>query len=177
MLVARRAQQERGGVHGAAGHDDDVRAVGLLAGAAVDNDSLDRAPRRVRLEALHSRVGAQRDVGVLECGAHADHVGVGLAVGRAGEAVESVATHTASGFRVGLVEVHRDRQVKRLVVRPDQVVVELLDTRLVGDGWIRVRARARRLGRVLAGLAVDEVEPLGLGVVGLEIGIGDGPRG
>src|SRR3954453_10865314 len=57
-----------------------------------------------------------------------------------------------------------------------EIVVELLDTRLVGDGWVGERAGARRLGRVLAGLAMDEVEALGLGVVGLEVGIGDRPR-
>ena len=55
--------------------------------------------------------------------------------------------------------------------------MQLLDPRLVRDGGVGERARARRLGRVLAGLAVDEVEPLGLGVVGLEIGVGDRPGG
>jgi hypothetical protein len=64
-----------------------------------------------------------------------------------------------------------------LVAGAQEIVVELLDTRLVGDGWVGERAGARRLGRVLAGLAMDEVEPLGLGVVGLEVGVADRPRG
>ena len=54
---------------------------------------------------------------------------------------------------------------------------ELLDARLVRDGRVRERARAPRLGRVLAALPVHEVEPLGLGVVGLEVGVGERPGG
>jgi hypothetical protein len=73
-------------------------------------------------------------------------VGVGLAIGRAGEAIEAVATQTAAGIGAGLVEVNPDRDVKRLVARPDEVVVEQLDARLVGDGGIRERTGARRLG-------------------------------
>src|SRR4051812_12358092 len=64
-----------------------------------------------------------------------------------------------------------------LVPLVDEIVVELLDTRLMGDSGIREPAGARRLGRVLARLAVDQVQPLRLGVVGLEVGVGDGPRG
>ena len=136
VLVARRAQQQCGGVGGAAGDDDDVRAVGLLAAVAVDHDPLDRASRRVGLEALHPRVGAQRDVRVLERRAHAHDVGVGLAVRQAREAVETVAAHAAAGFGVGFVEVDPDRQMERLVAGPDEIVVELLDARLVGDGRV-----------------------------------------
>src|SRR3954453_16691119 len=55
--------------------------------------------------------------------------------------------------------------------------MELLDPRLMGDGGIWKWPGARRFGGVLAGLAVDEVEPLGLRVVGLEVGVGDGPGG
>ena len=50
-----------------------------------------------------------------------------------------------------------------------------LDPWLVADGRVRERARARRLCRVLATLAVDEVEPLGLVVVGLEVVVGERP--
>src|SRR4051794_15031214 len=55
--------------------------------------------------------------------------------------------------------------------------MEFLDPWLMGDGGIWEWPGARRFGGVLAGLAVDEVEPLGLRVVGLEVGIGDGPGG
>ena len=57
-----------------------------------------------------------------------------------------------------------------------EVICELLDPRLVRDRRIRERPRAPRLGRILARLAVDEVQPLGLGVVGLEVVVGDRPR-
>ena len=52
-----------------------------------------------------------------------------------------------------------------------EIVVELLYARFVRDGRVGERPRTRRLGRVLAGLAVDEVELLGGSVVGLEIGV------
>jgi hypothetical protein len=58
-----------------------------------------------------------------------------------------------------------------------EVVGELLDARLVRDRGERERRGARRLGRVFARLAVHEVELLGLGVVRLELVVGDRPRG
>src|SRR3954469_15597719 len=39
------------------------------------------------------------------------------------------------------------------------------------------RRGVRRFGRVLSDLAVNQVEPLGLGVVRLEVGVREGPRG
>jgi hypothetical protein len=63
-------------------------------------------------------------------------VGVCLAVREARKAVEPVAPHAASGFGVGFVEVDPDRQVERVVTDSQQVVMELLDPRLMGDGGI-----------------------------------------
>ena len=174
---ARRAEQERRGVDRAAGDDDDVRAVRLLDALAVDDDARDAPAGRVGLEPQHLRVRPQRDVRVLERGPHAEHVRVRLAVGEAREAVELGAPHAPPLLRVGLVEVDADRQVERLEPRALEVVVELLDPRLVRDGRVRERARAARLGGVLAGLAVDEVELLRLGVVRLEVVVGEGPLG
>jgi hypothetical protein len=114
---------------------------------------------------------------VLEGWAHAEHVCVGLSIGQAGEAVEAVAANAAPGFGVGFVEVEPDGQVERPAPGPHQIVVQLLDPRLVRHGRVGEWARARRLGGVLAGLAVDEVESLGLGVVRLEIGVGNRPGG
>src|SRR5262249_21390980 len=57
-----------------------------------------------------------------------------------------------------------------------QVVRELLDPGLVGDRGEGVGRARRRFGRVLAAGAVDRVELLGLGVVGLHLLIGDRPR-
>jgi hypothetical protein len=146
-----------------------VRAVSLLPAFAVHHDTVDRVPGGVRLEPLDPGVPEQRYVVVLERGPHAAHVGVGPAVGEAGKPVEAVAAHAASRFRVRFVEVHADRQVERPVAGALEIVVQLLDTRLVRYGRVREGPRARWLARVLAGLAVDEIEPLRLGVVGLEV--------
>ena len=121
-------------------------------------------------------MGAQRDVLALDRGPHAQHVRVGLAVGQAREAVEAVAAHAAPALGVALVEVDADRQVERMMAGLDEVVVELLDARLVRDGRVGEGPGGRGLGGVLAALAVDEVQPLGLGVVGLEVVVGQWPR-
>jgi hypothetical protein len=117
-------------------------------------------------------VATQRHVRLAERGAHAADVRVGLAVGEAGE---PVAADAAARLGVGLVHVDPDRQVERLVPRPREVVGELLDAGLVRDRRIGERAGALGLGRILARLAVNEVELLGLGVVRLEV-LGDRPR-
>src|SRR5215472_15657298 len=103
-------------------------------------------------------------------------MGVGLSVRETGEAVEPVAAHAAARLRVGLVQVHADGQVERLVPGLLEVIGELLDARLVRHLWVRKRPGARRLGRVLARPPVHEVELLRLGVVRLEILIRDRPR-
>ena len=176
VAVRRRAQQQRGRVDGAAGDDDDVGAVALLAPAAVDHDLRDRASAGVGLQAHDARVRAQGDVLALDRGPHAQHVRVGLAVGQAREAVEAVAAHAAPALGIALVEVDADRQVERVMAGLDEVVVELLDARLVRDGRVGERPGGRGLGGVLAALAVDEVQPLGLGVIGLEVVVGQRPR-
>jgi hypothetical protein len=101
---------------------------------------------------------------------------VGLPVGEAGEAVEAVAAHAAAGLRIGLVHVDADREVERMEAGPLEVVVQLLDARLVRDRGVRERAGARRLRRVLARLTLHEVEALGLCVVRLEVLVRDRPR-
>jgi hypothetical protein len=65
--------------------------------------------------------------------------------------------------------------VKRAVACAEEIVVELLDAGFVRHRWVGKRARAGRLRRILALVAVDQVEPLGLGVVRLEVAVGDGP--
>jgi hypothetical protein len=104
-------------------------------------------------------------------------VRVGLAVGQAREAVEAIAAHAAPRLRIGLVHVDPHRKMERIEADALEVVVQLLDARLVGDGGVGERPRTWCLGGVLARLAVHEVEPLGLRVVGLEVLIGDRPRG
>src|SRR6516164_5014754 len=59
---------------------------------------------------------------------------------------------------------------------PLEVVGELLDARLVRDRRVGKRTRSWWLGVVLSGGAVNQVDALRLGVVGLEIFIGERPR-
>ena len=61
-----------------------------------------------------------------------------------------------------LVEHDAERHVERLLAEAREVVVQLLDARLVADGRVRIRRAGRRLGRILAALAVDVIEMLGL---------------
>jgi hypothetical protein len=75
------------------------------------------------------------------------------------------------------VELDPERHVKRPQPGRRKVVGELLDARLVRDGRMRVGAARGRLARVDAALAVHVVQMLGLQVVGLEVLVGDRPRG
>ena len=77
---------------------------------------------------------------------------------------------------VGLVEQDPARCRERVVPGGRQVVGDLLDARLVGDGGPRVLLRPRALGRILAVAAVHLVQPLGLGVEGLEVVVAERPR-
>ena len=77
--------------------------------------------------------------------------------------------------RVRLVEHDPARRVERVVAGRREIVRELLDPRLVGDGGMRVRRARRRLGRVLAAGAVHLVQLLGERVVRLQLVVGDRP--
>src|SRR5262249_1468933 len=83
----------------------------------------------------------------------------------------------AALLRIRLVQVDTDRKVEGVEPLPEQIVVELLDARLVGDGWVRERTGSRRLERILAGLPVHEGELLRLGVVRLAIVVRGAPLG
>ena len=114
---------------------------------------------------------------MLDRRAHGDHLGVGLGVHEAREAVAVVAAHAAAERHVALVEQDPARGVERMQPRRGEVVGELLDARLVRDRRERIRRARRRLGRVLAARAVHLVELLGLRVVRLDVLVGDRPRG
>jgi hypothetical protein len=60
---------------------------------------------------------------------------------------------------------------------PDEPFAQIRDVGLVLDGGIGKGAAAPRFGGVLAGAAVDVVDALCLGIVGLEVGVAEGPRG
>ena len=114
-------------------------------------------------------------------GSHAHRLRVGLAVDEAREAVDPVAADAAARVDgvavVVLVEHHAERKVRRMVPELLEVVVELLDARLVLHLGIRIRTAARALGRVLPRLPVHVVEALGLRVPRLEVVVGQRPRG
>ena len=85
-------------------------------------------------------------------------------------------THAEYGG-LRLVQADAAGRVERIEARRGKVVVELLDARLVRDRRERVGRARRRLGRILAARAVHLVELLRLGVVRLELVVGDRPRG
>ena len=132
---------------------------------------------RVGLQPDRLRVGQQRHVRVFQRRPHAEHLGVGLGVHQAREAVARPATHARAQVRRGLVEHHPARRVERMQPGRRQVVGELLDPRLVRDRRVRVGAAGRRLGRVLAADAVHLVHPLGRQVVRLHVRVRDRPGG
>ena len=139
--------------------------------------SVTAVPAVVRLEPDDLRVRQQRHVRVLERRPHAEHLGVGLGVDEAREAVAGGAADARAVRHVRLVEHDPARGVERVVAGRVEVVGELLDPRLVRHRRMRVRRARRRLGRVLAARAVHLVELLGLRVVRLELVVGDRPGG
>jgi hypothetical protein len=175
--VVRRAEQEEGRIDRAAGDDDDVGAIRLALAVAIDDHAVDGAAALVRLEPLDLRVRHEGDVRVLEGGPDAEDVRIRLCLDEAGETVEPRTAHAGALQGILLVEIHPDRQVEGLVAGADEVVVELLDPRLVADRRIGVRPGGGRLGRILPALAVDEVEALRLVVVGREVLVRERPRG
>src|SRR5437763_16021877 len=60
---------------------------------------------------------------------------------------------------------------------PAQVLVQLVDLRFVADRRVRIRRARPRLQRVLAALAMNVEQLFGLGVVGLEYFVAQGPGG
>ena len=114
-------------------------------------------------------------------GIDADDLRIRLPVHYAREAVQPVAPDAPApvcGVAVGvLVEQDTDGQVRRMQAELQEVVVQLLDPRLVLDGRVREVAAAGAVGRVLAGGAVDVVQAFGLRVPRLVVLVGERPRG
>jgi hypothetical protein len=59
----------------------------------------------------------------------------------------------------------------------EEVIVELLDPRLVSDGGVGEVAAPRPVGRIFAGRPVHVVKALGFQVPGLKVLIRERPRG
>ncbi|CAM5377725.1 hypothetical protein SALBM311S_03284 [Streptomyces alboniger] len=121
MPVARRTQQQGGGVDGTAGDHHHVGAHLHGRGVPVPHGRDDRGDTagRVRAQAPHVRMGEHLDVGMFEGGVDADDLRVGLRADQAGEAVDAVAAYA------GAVWVARPRSswVKQWI-SPDHRPVE-----------------------------------------------------
>ena len=122
-------------------------------------------------------VSQQRDVRVLERRPHGQHLGVGLGVHEAREAVAGGAADAGAVGHVGLVQHDSAGRVEGLVTRGGEVVGELLDARLVRHRREGIGRARGRLGRILAARAVNLVELLGLRVVRLHLVVADRPGG
>ena len=182
MRVVRRRQQQSSRVQRAARHHHHrTRVPHRLAIGGGGHDCGHGRARRVGLEPLDAGVGHEHDVGVLERRPHRGHLGVGLALDEAGEAIDAVAADARAGPEgravLVLVEHHAERQVGRVQTELLEVVVQLLDPRFVHDGRERELAAAGSVGRVLALPAVHGVHLLGLRVPRLEVVVPERPCG
>src|SRR5206468_12774402 len=87
MLVRRRQEQELGGVRGAASERDEVARVRLPLAVVLDDDARDLRAVVVRFQLDGPGVREELDVRMLERRLYPEHLGVGLTVHGAGEAV------------------------------------------------------------------------------------------
>ena len=106
----------------------------------------------------------------------ADHLRVALRVNQTGEAVAGLAADAAALVRVRFVQHDPERDMERTQPVRRQVVVQLLDARLVLHGREPVRRARPGLGRIDAALAVHLIQVFGLRVVRLELVVADRPR-
>jgi hypothetical protein len=130
------------------------------------------AAARVGDDPAHAHAGLQAGVAGGEGGIDAARLRVALGAERAREAVAR-GTADARAVRPA-VDAHRVRGGPDALVA--QPAGEVGDVGLVLERGIRERRAAPRRGGVLAGRAVHAVDALGLGVVGLEARVGEGPR-
>ncbi len=147
------------------------------ANVAPDLDLGDGRTGAVRPQPHRLCVRQQRDAGVLERRAHGRHLGVGLGVDEAREAVARGAADAPAERRALLVQHHAARGVERVVPGRRQVVRQPLHPRLVGQRRERVLGAGERFGGVLAPNAMDAVQPLRAGVVRLQVVVADRPCG
>src|SRR5215469_1634305 len=96
---------------------------------------------------------------------------------QAGKAVAGGAADTGAVGHILLVQQDAAWGMEGMVATLGQVVIELLDARLIGDRWVRILHAVRWVGWVVAMLAVHLVQLFGPAVVGLEFLVSDGPGG
>src|SRR6185503_4709208 len=89
--------------------------------------------------------------------------------------VAGVATNAETLARVVFIESDSQRHVKWLQTGPFEILVEMLNALFVTYCRVLVRCAGPGFGRILAAVAVHVVEVFGLGVVGFEFVVADGP--
>jgi len=144
--------------------------------ATGDDDARHRATGVVGFEAGHLGTDEERHVRQVEDGTHRDGLGVGLGVHQARVAVAPRATDARALRPVGLVEQYAARRVERVIAALLHLVREFLHARLVRHRRPGIRLRAMTLRRILAAVAVDLIQRLGLAVPRLEVVVAEGPR-
>src|SRR5258705_10488276 len=77
---------------------------------------------------------------------------------------------------VFLIEPNSQRHMKRLMAELGQVIMQLLDSRLVADGRMWIRRAGIGGGWTVAPVSAHLLEGLGLGAIRLPGGIGNRPR-
>ena len=131
VLLARRLQEQLGGIGRATGDDDHVTHEPLVAAFALDHHLADGSTTVVRSEPHDLRVRHERDVRVLERRAHAEDLCVRLRVDETREAVARRTADARAERDVRFVEHDPARGVEGVVPGRREVVGELLDPRLV----------------------------------------------
>ncbi len=177
VLLAGRGEEQLGRVCRAARDDDDVRRVRLrFAAPLAPRPPVTVSARSVRVQLHGLGAGQQGDVGVLQSRAarraprRRTWRGRGRGSRRRWRSARMRCRACSSSFSITPQGAWNGMQALGR-----KVVGQLLDPGLVGDRRERVLGACRGLGRILAAGAVDLVELLGLGVVGLELLVGDRP--
>ena len=114
MGVGGGGEQQLGAVGSAAGDDDDVALERLGVATALDLDSGHGRARVIAVQPDGVGAGEQGDVRMLERRSDGDHLGVGLGVHDAREAVAVVTPHAFAVGHVALVEEDPARRVERV---------------------------------------------------------------
>ena len=104
------------------------------------------------------------------------HLRVRLPVDQARIAVAGIAADAFARWRV-LIQHDAERCMKRPQPGSREVFTQLRDPWFMADGRVGIRAAGRRLRRIFATFAVNMIDPLGLGVIRLEVFIRDRPCG
>ena len=175
MFVVGGHQQQPRRVGRAAGNDDDVAGKFLALAVALDDDFGDFISARAGFQFLNLRVGQQRHVRIFQRRPDRDDFGVRLGVNETGKSVAGVAANAAAVRRVRFIEQNAGRRERRMIAGALQIVGQFLDARLVADGRKRIRRARRRIGRIIAALAVDVVKFFRLRVIRLQFVVADRP--